>query len=104
MASAQVKIPESKIGRVIGPKGANIKLITEKTGINRIDTTGELVTITGPKEAVAMAENAINELIEKGYMSLAFDDFTESFVNVHPSGFPDLIGKKGAVIREIKDK
>mmetsp|Transcript_48059 Transcript_48059/g.114208 ORF Transcript_48059/g.114208 Transcript_48059/m.114208 type:complete len:532 (+) Transcript_48059:101-1696(+) len=104
MDTVQVKVPEAKIGRVIGPKGANINLIKEKTGISRIDTTGELVTIVGSKESVAMAESAINELIEKGYMSLSFDDFTESSVNVHPSGFPDLIGKKGAVIREIKDK
>eukprot|EP00403_Amphidinium_massartii_P028771 CAMPEP_0178399146 /NCGR_PEP_ID=MMETSP0689_2-20121128/15132_1 /TAXON_ID=160604 /ORGANISM="Amphidinium massartii, Strain CS-259" /LENGTH=524 /DNA_ID=CAMNT_0020019919 /DNA_START=60 /DNA_END=1634 /DNA_ORIENTATION=- len=104
MDTVQVKVPEAKIGRVIGPKGANINLIKEKTGIARIDTTGELVTITGPKEAVAMAENAINELIEKGYMALSYDDFTESSVNVHPSAFPDLIGKKGAVIREIKEK
>jgi rRNA processing protein Krr1/Pno1 len=102
-SSAQIKVPEAKIGRVIGPKGANIKLITEKTGCDRIDTTGDMVTITGPPHAVSQAEHAIRELMDKGYMSMAFDNFTEFSIHVHPTVFPDLIGKQGAIIRKIKE-
>lgn len=77
-------------------------MIKEKTGVTRIDAEGEVFSIIGPPEAVAMAELAIRELIEKGYMSLAYENFTADFATVHPSSFPDIIGKQGAVIQKIK--
>jgi len=103
-SSATVHVPENRIGIVIGPKGSKIKLIQEKTGVSSIDTTGQVFTIVGPPQAVAKAEAAIKELVEKGYCALAYDDFAENFVNVHPSCFPDLIGKNGAVVRKIKEE
>jgi len=102
-SSASVKVPESKIGIVIGPKGAKIKLLQEKTGA-RVDTSGEIFTVTGPPDAVAQAEIAIKELVEKGYCALEYEDFSEHFIAVHPSYFPEIIGKQGAVIRKIKDE
>jgi len=104
MSTATVKVPEAKIGRVIGPKGANINLIKEKTGVKNIETNGEICTIVGAENAVALAEAAIRQMIEKGYMSLAFEDFQESGVQVHPSVFPTLIGDKGVVIQKIKSE
>mmetsp|Transcript_83841 Transcript_83841/g.132031 ORF Transcript_83841/g.132031 Transcript_83841/m.132031 type:complete len:529 (+) Transcript_83841:89-1675(+) len=98
-----VKIPEGKIGRVIGPKGANIIKIQEKTEIKKIDTMGDTVTIIGPAEKVPLAEAAVKELIEKGYMQLAFDNFAQDGVMIHPSSIPDIIGSRGAVINAIKD-
>lgn len=98
-----IECPEEKIGRVIGPKGVNLAKITEKSGCDRIDTSGEGVfTVMGSAESVKIAEAALRELIEKGYMSLAYDDFAEMSVLVHPSCFPDLIGKGGAIIQAIK--
>jgi len=102
-STATVKVPEAKIGIVIGPKGSKIKLIQEKTGA-RIDTSGDVFTITGEPQGVAQAEVAVKELVEKGYTSLEYDDFAENFVAVHPSYFPEIIGKGGAVIRKIKDE
>merc|ERR1719401_1375693 len=102
-STVTIKVPESKIGIVIGPKGAKIKLIQEKTGA-RIDTTGEMFTVTGPPEGVSEAETAINELIQKGYCTMEYEDFSEHFVACHPSYFPELIGKQGCVIRKIKDE
>jgi len=104
VSTATVHVPESRIGIVIGPKGAKIKMIQEKTGVSRIDTSGDVFTITGPPNAVALAETAVKELVEKGYCTLQYEDFAENFVNVHPSCFPDLIGKQGAVVRKIKDE
>jgi len=103
-STATVHVPESRIGIVIGPKGSKIKMIQEKTGVSRIDTTGDVFTIMGPPQAVAQAETAVKELVEKGYCTLQYDDFAENFVNVHPSCFPDLIGKQGAVVRKIKEE
>merc|ERR1719295_1201122 len=102
--TATIKVPEAKIGIVIGPKGSKIKLIQEKTGVTRIDTSGEVFTVMGEPTAVAAAEKAIKELIEKGYCAMAFDDFKEEQVAVHPSSFPDLIGKQGAVIKAMKSE
>jgi len=101
--TAVVECEEKFIGRVIGKAGANLAKITEKSGCDRIDTSGEGVfTVVGSPERVKIAEAALRELIEKGYMSLAYDDFSEVSVLVHPSCFPDLIGKQGAIIQAIK--
>jgi len=102
LTTASVKIDPAKVGRIIGPKGANIILIKEKTGVKTIDTAGDLCTIVGNKDEVALAEHAIRELCEKGYMSLSFDDFKEDGVMVHPSAFPGLIGERGCIIQAIK--
>merc|ERR1712203_300236 len=77
-------------------------MLTEKTGVDRIDTTGEVVTIVGDADAVSKCERAVKEMIEKGFMSIAFDNFDEATVMVHPVHFPNLIGQKGAIIMQIK--
>jgi len=99
-----INVPEAKIGRVIGPKGANLKIIQEKTGIDRIDTSGNIFTISGKPGTTAAAHAALTELVEKGYMSLAFDNFSEIGCMAHPSSFPDIIGTKGAIIIKLKDE
>lgn len=101
-SSATIAVPEKKIGHVIGPGGKNLKMITEKTGVNRIDTEGENFTVVGEPEAVKKAEAAIREIVEKGYCSLAYDDFEGTEVMAHPQSFPDLIGKQGAIIQALK--
>eukprot|EP00929_Paragymnodinium_shiwhaense_P030964 TRINITY_DN1744_c0_g1_i6.p2 TRINITY_DN1744_c0_g1~~TRINITY_DN1744_c0_g1_i6.p2 ORF type:complete len:494 (-),score=198.76 TRINITY_DN1744_c0_g1_i6:93-1574(-) len=100
-STAFVKVPEDRIGIVIGPKGAKIKLIQEKTG-TRIDTSGEQFTITGPPDGVADAERAVLDLVQKGYTHLAFDDFAENCCMVPGTSFPDLIGKQGCIVQAIK--
>merc|ERR1719291_863921 len=55
-SSAAIPCPPEKIGRIIGPGGATLKMITEKTGVDRIDTTDGLVTIIGDADAVKKAE------------------------------------------------
>jgi rRNA processing protein Krr1/Pno1 len=100
--SETIKVPEKMIGRVVGPKGANVNMIKEKTGVKTVDMSGEMCTIIGSADSVAMAMNAVKQLIEKGYMSLAFEDFEEEGVPLHPTVFPDIIGKGGVMIQEIK--
>jgi len=104
LSSVTIHVPEPRIGIVIGPKGAKIKLIQEKTGVKTIDTQGSVFTIIGEPKDVAAAEAAIKELVEKGYCALAFEGFSENIMNVYPSAFPDLIGKQGAVVRKIKEE
>eukprot|EP00406_Dinophysis_acuminata_P043206 CAMPEP_0179301600 /NCGR_PEP_ID=MMETSP0797-20121207/47636_1 /TAXON_ID=47934 /ORGANISM="Dinophysis acuminata, Strain DAEP01" /LENGTH=500 /DNA_ID=CAMNT_0021011111 /DNA_START=40 /DNA_END=1542 /DNA_ORIENTATION=- len=101
-STATINVPPEKIGIVIGPKGKNITTITQRTGVTRIETSGEMFTITGPNAAVIEAKAAVQELIDKGYTSLSFDEFSENQVAVHPSAFPDIIGKGGAIIQAMK--
>jgi len=100
--SVSIEVPENAVGRVIGEKGKNIKLIQEKCEGVKIDTTGGEFTITGPDEGVNKASKAIKDIISKGYTELAYTDFEDSTVQVYPSNFPDLIGKKGATIILLK--
>merc|ERR1719247_563890 len=100
--SVNIKVDEKKIGWVVGPKGANINLIKEKTGIKTFDMNGDMCTLIGSPDAVGMAEHAVRQLLDKGYMSLQYEDYEEDGVQVHPSLFPDLIGKGGVIIQEIK--
>jgi predicted RNA-binding protein YlqC (UPF0109 family) len=100
---ASIELPDGSLGKVIGPRGAKIKMVSEKTGVTRIDTMGGLCTITGPPEAVEKAEVAVKELIAKGYCSLSYDDFQEIGVMVPYSCFPDIIGKQGSVIQALKE-
>merc|ERR1719389_773331 len=100
--TATVKIPDNKIGWVIGPKGVTIAMIKEKTGVKTVDTSGGVCTIVGDKEAVGLAEHAVKELIEKGFTSLAFDNFQEFGIQVHPVYFTNIIGEKGCIIQAIK--
>merc|ERR1711920_721090 len=55
-SSAAIPCPPEKIGRIIGPGGATLKMITEKTGVDRIDTTDGMVTIIGDADSVRKAE------------------------------------------------
>jgi rRNA processing protein Krr1/Pno1 len=100
--SATVKVPENRMGIVVGPKGATIMMIKEKTGVKGIDMQGEVCTIVGPADAVTLAEAAVRQLVEKGYCALAYDDFEEEGVPCLPTLFPDIIGSKGAIIQLIK--
>merc|ERR1719428_909279 len=83
-----------------------IKLLQEKTGVARIDTSGNdgVLTLCGNSKAIALAEAAIDELVKKGYTSLAFENFNQAFVMVDASFLPELIGKDGCVIRKLKEQ
>lgn len=97
-----MQVPSDKIGRIIGPKGANIELIKSKTNVKTVDTQGGQVTIVGLPEDVAKAEAAVKELMAKGYMSLSFENFTEAEVSVPQGSLPNIIGSRGSVIQAIK--
>jgi len=95
---------ERKIGRLIGPGGKNLIMIKEKTGVSRIDTEEKTFTCVGEADAVARAIAALKELNDKGFTTLAYESFDEVTVMAGTSSFPDLIGKQGAIVREMKDK
>mmetsp|Transcript_86175 Transcript_86175/g.164832 ORF Transcript_86175/g.164832 Transcript_86175/m.164832 type:complete len:491 (-) Transcript_86175:105-1577(-) len=102
VSSVTIKIPEDKVARVIGPKGSIINMIKEKTGIKAFDMDATTCTLLGEAKAVAQAEIAVQEIIQKGYCSLAFDDFSEAVVSCCKIDISNIIGKGGETINLIK--
>jgi len=99
-----IDINSSHIGRIVGPKGATMKMIQEASEC-KVDINNDVVTITGPEDGMPIAVTAIKELCDKGFCGLAYGaDFQEQGVNIHPIYFSELIGKEGKVIRAIKDQ
>eukprot|EP00929_Paragymnodinium_shiwhaense_P021433 TRINITY_DN1397_c0_g1_i8.p1 TRINITY_DN1397_c0_g1~~TRINITY_DN1397_c0_g1_i8.p1 ORF type:complete len:553 (+),score=236.26 TRINITY_DN1397_c0_g1_i8:109-1659(+) len=99
-----VTVPEEKLGVVIGPKGSKIKFLEEQTGVKRIGTSGTTVTIRGDPEKVPLAKKAIEDLVQKGYTELSYENFAEGSVMVPENRIPDIIGRGGEVVRTIKEK
>merc|ERR1719473_1674509 len=98
-----IDIKADHVGRIVGPKGATMKMIQEASEC-KVDINNDVVTITGPEDGMPIAVTAIKELCEKGFCGLAYGaDFQEQAVTVHPIYFSELIGKEGCVIRAIKD-
>lgn len=87
----EISVDAKKVGRIIGEKGATLKKIQELTGA--IITTPKdkeakiaIVEVSGPPDGVAKAEQAIRDLVTKGYAALLEgDDFSEGTVSVHPT-------------------
>merc|ERR1719473_1785739 len=99
-----IDIKAEHIGRIVGPKGATMKMIQEASEC-KVDINNAVVTITGPEDGMPVAVTAIKELCEKGFCGLSFGaDFQEQGVQVHPIYFSELIGKEGKVIRAIKEQ
>jgi rRNA processing protein Krr1/Pno1 len=103
LSVAEVKVPEEKVGIVIGPKGATINMIKEKTDVKNINMEGGIMRIEGKPEAVAQAKTAVEELLVKGFTSLSYENFKSDVVKVPTNALPDLIGKEGCIIRAVKD-
>eukprot|EP00746_Dinoflagellata_sp_MGD_P161124 gnl/MRDRNA2_/MRDRNA2_88164_c0_seq1.p1 gnl/MRDRNA2_/MRDRNA2_88164_c0~~gnl/MRDRNA2_/MRDRNA2_88164_c0_seq1.p1 ORF type:complete len:408 (+),score=113.86 gnl/MRDRNA2_/MRDRNA2_88164_c0_seq1:115-1338(+) len=98
-----IDIKADHVGRIVGPKGATMKMIQEASEC-KIDINGEVVTITGPEDGIPVAVTAVKELCEKGFCGLTYGaDFREEGMQVHPIYFSELIGKEGKVIRAIKE-
>jgi len=99
----EVKVPEDKVAIIIGTKGGTINMIKEKTDVKNINLEGGILRIEGKPEAVAQAEAAVQELLTRGYTSLAYENFKSDTLKVNTSALPDIIGKEGKIIIAIKD-
>lgn len=107
--SQEVEVDAKKLGLLIGPKGAT-KLAIQNATATSIqmpktdkETTGNVtLKISGPKEGVQKAAQALNELVNRGFCTLlSGEDFQEGYVAVHYKFLPDIIGKGGSVIRAL---
>mmetsp|Transcript_7766 Transcript_7766/g.17529 ORF Transcript_7766/g.17529 Transcript_7766/m.17529 type:complete len:450 (+) Transcript_7766:142-1491(+) len=128
-ASLSVTIDASRIGIIIGPKGATMNAIQEKTGTKlevnapKLDDTktgqfrpvvggggrsGKKQTATvviteGSSETRQLAKTTVLELADRGYAALLqADGFGESSVSVHPRFLSEIVGPGGKIIKAIQ--
>lgn len=128
-ASVTVTIDASRVGIIIGPKGATMNAIQEKTG-TKLDVNapkpGEtsggnnqfrpvvggkakakatVVITDGTAEGMKAAKKAILELADRGYAALLqAEGFGESSIAVHPRCLPEIVGVGGKIIKAIQSE
>lgn len=131
-ASDRVTIDAARVGIIIGPKGATMNAIQEKTGV-KLDVnapkledsssngggggsqfrpvvggrnnkqTATVVITEGTSETRQLAKKAILELADRGYATLLqAEGFGESSVTVHPKFLSEIVGTGGKVIKAIQ--
>ncbi len=123
-ASVTVTIDASRIGIIIGPKGATMNAIQEKTGTKldvnapkpeengsqfrpvvggKAKAKATIVITEGTSEGMALAKKAILELADRGYAALLqAEGFGESSVSVHPRFLSEIVGTGGKIIKAIQ--
>mmetsp|Transcript_18253 Transcript_18253/g.33066 ORF Transcript_18253/g.33066 Transcript_18253/m.33066 type:complete len:464 (+) Transcript_18253:66-1457(+) len=122
-ASLSVTIDASRIGIIIGPKGATMNAIQEKTGTKldvnapKLDDTkpsgnnqrsskkqtATVVITEGTSETRQLAKTTILDLADRGYAALLqAEGFGESSVSVHPRFLSEIVGPGGKIIKAIQ--
>lgn len=112
-----ITVNASKIGVVIGPKGATMKALEEASGckldINapskedsskvKKPANATIVITGGDAEGIAKVKTAILELSNKGYAKLLqSDNFGEFSTMVHPRYLSEIVGPGGKTIQAIQ--
>jgi len=99
----EIEVPDNRLEVVTGPSNCTINLIREKTAVKSINIEANVARIEGKADAVALAQQAIEEVMHKGFCSLQFGGFKEDRVEVPSSSVPDIIGEEGCNIMAIKE-
>jgi len=128
--SVTVTIDASRVGIIIGPKGATMNLIQEKTGTKldvnapkldekaasnqfrpvaggRSKSTAKATVVIseGTAEGQKAAKKTILELADRGYATLLqAEGFGESSVSVHPRFLSEIVGTGGKIIKAIQSE
>lgn len=116
-STESITVSATKVGVVIGPKGATMKALEEVSGckldINapskedsskiRKPLNATIVITGGDAEGIAKVKKAIMELTNKGYAKLLqSDNFGEFSTMVHPRYLSEIVGPGGKTIQAIQ--
>ena len=113
-----VSIDASKVGIIIGPKGATMQAIQAATGCkldvnapakdgpktSRVTKATVVITNEGTTtDGIAKARQAILELASRGFATLLQSEtFGESHVQVHPRHLSEIVGPGGRTIQALQ--
>jgi len=102
-SSAEVKIPEGKIGVIMGSGGKNFRDIYKITKVTSLekDEDNKVITIIGPVASVMTAKEALEELSVQGYSKITHPTWIKAELQVSLDVVPAIIGKKGENIKRI---
>lgn len=108
-----IKIPNEKHGIIIGKKGVTLKGIRSKSGteidIPKPEAQKDEITIKGREEDVKLAEELILNALERDSKRTGFeedlpDGSISTALDVDPSNYKYIIGRKGATIQRITEE
>lgn len=99
----EINVPDNLLGVVAGPSDCTINLIKEKTDVKSINIEANIVRIEGKPDAVALAQQAVEEVMQKGFTSLMCCGFKSDEVEVPSISLPDLMGKEGCIVNVIME-
>jgi len=104
--STSITVEPRALGIVIGPGGINIKKIQDSLDV-RVNTPergseSSKVTISGQKDAVFRAKEAIRSLCDDGFSAITHPGVVKDYVNFPLSEMHLLIGPGGQTIKSIK--
>jgi len=123
-----VTIDGTRVGIIIGPKGATMLAIQERTGCQldvqapkqyesngggnqfrpvqgdkKTKVTATVVITDGTQEGRALAKKVILELAARGYAALLQGEhFGEASVSVHPKYMSEIVDSGGKIIKAIQ--
>merc|ERR1719247_631683 len=100
----EINVPYEIRPKVRGRNKEMLKLIEQKAGLTKpITECGGDFACTGTKSARQQALQAIDDLVNKGYILFSFNDPCEKYISLQAGKVVSLIGQKGCVINKIRD-
>jgi len=106
VSSSSISVPSAVLGSVIGPRGMHIQVIQQKTGTKIAtpdrDSGSDKVTISGEKEGVQQAKEAIKMLVKYRYSTLTHAGYVKEEIPFPRDSLKTLIGPGGQTIKSIQ--
>mmetsp|Transcript_16040 Transcript_16040/g.24164 ORF Transcript_16040/g.24164 Transcript_16040/m.24164 type:complete len:475 (+) Transcript_16040:70-1494(+) len=106
IAEGAVSIDRKLHGLVIGPKGSVINAIKKKTGVQinlpGPNTTSRRITLTGSKNGIKAAKQAIKFIANYRYTPLLNPTWTHIEMEVPPEKMGKIIGSRASTRRHIE--
>lgn len=104
----EMHVERKYFGLIIGPGGANLRLLTEATGTEiempREGGMQHQVVITGSVEGCAKAQKNLQQLVKKGYCDITQPGTVDTQVFIPDNKRGIVIGSKGANIKMLQEK
>jgi len=92
-----IDVDPRSIGRIAGPNGRNLLAIKRKTGCHSVQASPAGITVFGPIYAARLAAKLLSDAV-----LFEDDDLRSATIKVNTCRVPDLIGKKGQIVKQIQ--
>jgi rRNA processing protein Krr1/Pno1 len=101
-------VPTKQHALIIGPKGATLQQIQSGSGavvdMPKRETASSKINITGTPAQVAVAKNAIESLVERGFSNLTHPGILSDDLTVDPKLVGIILGKNAQTLKTIQQK